>query len=146
MAFLGEKIQHSERHGSHGLQAGLSSPGDSPMPSHHTGFCALVTPTLCGSYASMFTTSAYYHMSPFSASSSIGYSHHQCALLCREPWSWPGLAALRGMHHSFFLLESMAPSAPCAFQYLRDQGTPSGNEAFRCFSVCSLRSQGGIEA
>ena len=87
------------------LHTGLSSPGDSPMPSPHASFCALVTPPCVALMPAMFNTPVYYHMSPFSASSSIGYSHHQCALLCRETWSWPGLAALRGMHHRFFQLE-----------------------------------------
>lgn len=48
-----------------------------------------------------------------------------------ESGSWPGLAALRGMHHGFFRLESVAPELLCAFQFLRNPGTPAGSEALR---------------
>lgn len=41
-----------------------------------------------------------------------------------------GLAALRGMHHRHFRLESMAPGSQCAFQFLRGQRTLSGSEVF----------------
>ena len=59
----------------------------------------------------------------------------QCFAQCREPWSWPGLAALRGMCHRFFRLESMTPGAQCAFQLLRDQGTLSGSKAIIALST-----------
>jgi hypothetical protein len=36
-------------------------------------------------------------------------------LRCKELWSWSGLAALRGVCHRFFRLESVAPGAQCTF-------------------------------
>jgi len=49
--------------------------------------------------------------------------------------SWLGVAALRGMSHRFFRLQSVAPGEQCAFQLWTDQCTPSGSEAFRLLRV-----------
>jgi hypothetical protein len=68
--------------------------------------------------------------------------------MCREKWTWPGLAALRVIHPRFFRVDSMAPGAQSAFQFLRC--IPSDSGKFRLlfffFSVCFLSSQGGLEA
>lgn len=47
--------------------------------------------------------------------------------------AWPSCP--RGMRHRFSRLESIAPGALCAFQFLRNQGTPLGSEAFRPLCV-----------
>lgn len=66
----------------------------------------------------------------------------------RKSWSWPGLAAIKGMHYRFFFgvcvggLESVAPEKLAVFQFLRKWYTPSGSGAFRPLYVslyCSLK-------
>lgn len=56
-------------------------------------------------------------------------------VVCRKPWNWLGLAALRGMCQGFFRLDFRAPGSQCAFQLLKDPCTPSGREAFRPLCV-----------
>lgn len=46
--------------------------------------------------------------------------------MCREKWTWPGLAALRVIHPRFFRVDSMAPGAQSAFQFLRCIPSDSG--------------------
>jgi hypothetical protein len=53
----------------------------------------------------------------------------------REPWSWLGLAALRGMRFRVLRLDSMASGMQYTFQFLKDRCTPSGSEAFTLLCV-----------
>ena len=47
--------------------------------------------------------------------------------------AWPRYPS--GMRHRYSRLESMAPGALCAFQFLRHEGTQLGSEAFRPLCV-----------
>lgn len=59
---------------------------------------------------------------------------------CRELWNWPGLASSRVKQCRFFRMEPMAlGKLRAAFQFLRNQVTPSGSETTQttCVSVHS---------
>lgn len=71
-----------------------------------------------------------------------GFPH---LVVCRKPWSWLGLVALRGVHPGFFRLEFTAPGSQCVFQLLRGQRTPLGSEAFKLFCVSTWVSLIGAE-
>lgn len=130
----------NELQGFHQLMVFLLIPSSGNFVAHLTGLDLSFYPQmnapallyLCAHYSLEFLTfnflffsflkSPYFRsifpVPPVSTHTNLPGLRHDCAKIldissCKEPWGWPGLAAVMGMRYGFFRLESVVPGAQC---------------------------------